>query len=105
MKADLMDNDPTGLKRMFPDVPWDSPEAKAISEDVNHFMDFIQNLREVRRAEGLTQSQVAELMDTQQSCVSDFERIGGDPRIHTIMSYARAIGYRAKLVLEKAPAE
>ena len=100
-----MDNDPTGLKRMFPDVPWDSPDGKAISADLKHFYDFIEHVREVRRAEGYSQSEVAEYMKTTQSYVSDFEKIGGDPRIKTIMRYARAIGYRARLVIEKAPAE
>lgn len=100
-----MDNDPTGLRRAFPDVPWDSPEMKALGEDINHFIDFIQQSRQLRRAEGLTQKDMAERMETTQSCVSDFERIGGDPRIHTIQRYARAMGYRARLVLEKIPEE
>lgn len=105
MKVELMDDDPTGLKRMFPDVPWDSPDMLAIAADINHFMDFIQEIREIRRAEGISQREVADYMKTTQSYVSDFEKIGGDPRIKTIMRYARAIGYRARLVIEKAPAE
>ena len=100
-----MDNDPTGLRRAFPDFPWDSPESVRIREDIDHFIDFIQESRELRRAEGLTQQDMAERMETTQSCVSDFERIGGDPRIHTIQRYARAMGYRARLVLEKIPEE
>ena len=103
MKRELMDNDVTGLRRAFPEVPWDSPEMIALGEDINHFIDFIQKSRELRRAEGLTQKDMAARMETTQSCVSDFERIGGDPRIQTIQRYARAMGYRARLVLEKIP--
>jgi ribosome-binding protein aMBF1 (putative translation factor) len=103
MKDIMKEDDPTGLRRMFPDVPWDSPEMDALGEDINHFIDFIQESRELRRAEGLTQSDMARRLKTTQSCVSDFERIGGDPRIHTIQRYARAMGYRARLVLEKIP--
>ncbi len=38
------------------------------------------------------QKQVAQAMETTQSAVSDFERLGGDPRLTTIMRYARAVG-------------
>lgn len=100
-----MINDPTGLKRMFPDVPWDSPEMVAIGEDTDHFFDFIEEARELRRKSGATQKDMAERMETTQSCVSDFEKLGGDPRIHTIQRYARAMGYRVKLSLEKVPEE
>ncbi|MFE1149165.1 helix-turn-helix domain-containing protein [Streptomyces albidoflavus] len=40
----------------------------------------------------ITQKQVARAMETSQSAVSDFERLGGDPRLSTIMRYARAVG-------------
>lgn len=105
MKDIAMEDDPTGLKRMFPEAPWDSPEMIAVGEDVDHYIDFVREARDLRSASGITQKMMAERMKTTQSCVSDFERIGGDPRIHTIQRYARAMGYRARLVLEKVPEE
>lgn len=103
MKREVMNDDITGLRRAFPDFPWDSPESLNIQADIASFIQFVIDAREIRRAQGLTQKTMAERMETTQSCVSDFERIGGDPRIHTIQRYARAMGYRARLVLEKIP--
>lgn len=100
-----MKDDPTGLRRAFPDVPWDSPELNAVGDDVQHFIDFIKTARELRRETGASQQEIASRMKTTQSCVSDFERIGGDPRIQTIQRYARAMGYRVKLSLEKVSEE
>ena len=67
MKDIMKEDDPTGLRRMFPDVPWDSPEMDALGEDINHFIDFIQESRELRRAEGLTQSDMARRLKTRRN--------------------------------------
>jgi ribosome-binding protein aMBF1 (putative translation factor) len=96
-----MSNDTTGLRRMFPDADWDSPEMIAVSEDIDSLIDFTILLRNTRRAESVTQAQMAEHLSTTQSSVSEFERIGGDPRIQSLQRYARAIGYRVRLELEK----
>ncbi|NED85130.1 XRE family transcriptional regulator, partial [Streptomyces sp. SID11233] len=37
-------------------------------------------------------------METTQSAVSEFERLGGDPRLSTIMRYARAVGMKVSLM-------
>lgn len=77
------------------------PDAVAAGEDFTNFEDFIVLLYEKRRAAGLTQTAVAKIMGTHQSVISDFERMGGNPTIDTMQSYARAIGYR--VLLELAP--
>jgi len=77
------------------------PDAIAAGEDFTNFEDFIHLLYEKRKAAGLTQTAVAKIMGTHQSVISDFELMGGNPRIDTIQSYARAVGYRA--LLELAP--
>lgn len=52
----------------------------------------------------LRQSDVAALMDTQQSVVSDLEGIGGNPTIRTIQHYARAVGCRVRLTADAGEA-
>ena len=98
-----MAEDKTGLRRMFPDAGWETPELEAVGEDIDSLIDFMILLRDKRRAEGITQIQIAEKLDTTQSSISEFERIGGDPRIQSLQRYARAIGYRVRLELEKVP--
>lgn len=76
------------------------PDSIASGEDFTNFEDFIHLLYEKRKAAGLTQTAVAKIMGTHQSVISDFELMGGNPRIDTIQSYARAVGYRVLLELE-----
>lgn len=47
-----------------------------------------------RKAAGLKQRDVAALMETTQSAVSDFERGTTDPHLSTLQRYARAVGAR-----------
>ncbi|MBK5237950.1 MAG: helix-turn-helix transcriptional regulator [Actinomycetales bacterium] len=91
------------LDELFESIGHDSnhPDAIAAGEDFDNFEDFIHLLYEKRRAAGLTQKAVAKIMGTHQSVISDFELMGGNPRIDTIQSYARAVGYR--VLLELAP--
>lgn len=97
-----MTDDITGLRRMFPDANWGSPQHLAIAEDFNALEDFIQSAKTLRQTQGITQQDMADRLDTKQPCISDFERLGGDPRIRTIQRYARALGYKLTLSLEPA---
>ena len=91
------------LDELFESIGHDSnhPDAIAAGEDFTIFEDFIRLLCNKRLASGLTQTAVAKLMGTHQSVISDFELMGGNPRIDTIQRYARAAGYR--VLLELAP--
>lgn len=60
----------------------------------NELASLVESLVAARRDRGLTQQDVAEEMETTQSAISDFERIGGDPKFSTIARYAHAIGGR-----------
>ncbi|GAA1022084.1 MULTISPECIES: helix-turn-helix domain-containing protein [Amycolatopsis] len=53
---------------------------------------LIDSLVQIRDKRNLTQSDVAERMDTTQSSVSNFERQGGDPKVSTLFRYADAVG-------------
>lgn len=77
----------------------DSAELRAAQEDADAHMDTIDTLVAVRTGRGLTQSEVARRMETTQSAVSHFERLGGDPRLSTLMRYARAVGARARVTV------
>ncbi|SDC98760.1 helix-turn-helix domain-containing protein [Streptomyces prasinopilosus] len=66
--------------------------TSAAASDTDAVMMLVETLVRHRKACRITQKQVAQAMETTQSAVSDFERLGGDPRLSTIMRYARAVG-------------
>jgi transcriptional regulator with XRE-family HTH domain len=72
----------------------DSPVSNLARELVKSDRDFITRLIELRKEAGLTQEDVAEKLGVSQPAISDFERVGGDPRLSTIRRYALAIGAR-----------
>ncbi len=51
----------------------------------------------IRKDRGLTQKEVARLMETTQSAVSDLERGGVDPHLSTLQRYARAVGAQVRV--------
>lgn len=76
----------------------DDPRVLAAGEDFDDFANLITALVLARKSQGLRQRDVAEIMETKQSVVSDLERIGGNPTIRTLQRYARAVGCRVRLV-------
>ncbi|GLW52387.1 helix-turn-helix domain-containing protein [Kitasatospora phosalacinea] len=70
------------------------PEVARASEDAEILMNLIQSLVIHRKRCSLTQKDVAKAMETTQSAVSEFERLAGDPKLSTIMRYARAVGMK-----------
>ncbi|WP_324793405.1 helix-turn-helix transcriptional regulator [Streptomyces cyaneofuscatus] len=70
----------------------DDAQTSAAASDTDAVMMLVETLVRHRKACRITQKQVAQIMETTQSAVSDFERLGGDPRLSTIMRYARAVG-------------
>ncbi|MCD4549705.1 helix-turn-helix domain-containing protein [Schaalia sp. lx-260] len=52
---------------------------------------FLRGLVGVRKAHGLTQSDVAERMGVSQPTVSEFEHYDANPRLDTILRYALAV--------------
>lgn len=70
----------------------DEARTSAALDDAEAVMRLIETLVRHRKQCGITQKQVSAAMETTQSAVSDLERLGGDPRLSTIMRYARAVG-------------
>ncbi|MEU8360037.1 helix-turn-helix transcriptional regulator [Nonomuraea sp. NPDC048882] len=73
-------------------IDLDDPDVQRESAAVERDMRLIEALVGVRKQLGLAQSEVADRMGRSQPAVSDFERVGGDPRLSTVRRYALAIG-------------
>lgn len=65
------------------------------------YADVIDGLVACRNKLGITQKQVAKLMGTTQSAVSDFESVNSDARFSTLIRYAQAVD--CDMVIELAP--
>lgn len=84
-------NDPIyDLLHIDPENPMDA----AALDDADCLYRLIESLVQIRKDRGIRQADVAEYMETTQSAVSDFERLGSNPRYTTIQRYARAVGAR-----------
>lgn len=57
------------------------------------------DLAELRRTVGLTQVQLADLLGTTQGQISRMER-QGDMLVSTVVSYLKALGVAARIVVE-----
>ena len=68
------------------------PQIQAELRDAQATMNLIETLTHLRKGRGLVQDDVAARMRTTQSRVSSFERLAGNPRLDTVLSYARAVG-------------
>lgn len=86
----------TGLLALL-GIDENDPKVAAGRNVATQLADTVEKLARARRTRGLTQTEVAEHMETTQSAVSNFERIGGDPKLSTILRYAHAIGARVHI--------
>lgn len=87
------------LDRMLADVQA-NPVARKAFEDAQQREDL---LLEMVRARGqVTQKEVAALMGTTQSAVSDIENGRVDPRLSTLQRYAQAVHRRLQVSVESA---
>lgn len=79
------------------------PEVAAAFEDAQARTALLDHLVAARkRLSGQSQAQIAALMETTQSAVSDLESGGTDPRLSTLQRYARATGHRLNVSLTAA---
>lgn len=58
-----------------------------------------------RRARGMRQGDVALIMGTSQSCVSDFERAKANPQLDFVARYAAAVGARLTVAVSDGGSE
>ena len=69
----------------------DDAAVRNAARDAARMTDLIHTLRGFRERAKLTQQEIADRMGTTQSRVSNFERLGADPRLSTVFRYARAV--------------
>lgn len=79
------------------------PEYRAAYEDATERERLLDGLVKLRKAIGLTQTEVALRMGVRQPMVSGLENEGSDPRLSTLQRYARAVEARLRLVIEMPP--
>lgn len=86
-------------------IDMSDPATLRSAKDTEALANLIESLVRHRKACRITQKEVAQAMETTQSAVSEFERLGGDPRLSTIMRYARAVGMEIYVAAhtERAP--
>lgn len=89
------------LQISFDELLSDPRVAEAV-EDADLREDLIDDLIALRKAAKLRQKDVAEHMDCTQSTVSDFENGAADPYFSTLQRYARAVGHKLNVRVEKA---
>ncbi|MER6396363.1 helix-turn-helix domain-containing protein [Kitasatospora sp. NPDC059973] len=90
---DLLDLDP------------DDPRVAASLADAQAYAELVETLVVARKKRGLTQRDVADLMGTSQSTISEFERVGGDARYSTLQRYARAVDARLYSLVDHTAAD
>lgn len=72
------------------------PSAKLALELAREDRKLLADLVEIRRSLGISQAELAAQIGVTQATVSEFERLGNDPRMSTIRRYARALGVMVK---------
>jgi transcriptional regulator with XRE-family HTH domain len=68
------------------------PASASALADAEKFARLLDELVKHRKDADLSQTAVAEKMGTKQSAVSELERTGANPRVRTLLRYARAVG-------------
>lgn len=54
-------------------------------------LDFVRNLVQLRKSQGLSQQDVADRLGISQASVAAFERYDNDPKLSTLRRYAHAV--------------
>lgn len=81
----------TGLDELLGEE-YRSPAAKLYLELAREDQNLLAKLIEARKANSLSQDDIAKAMGVTQATVSAFERLGNDPKLSTIRRYAKAVG-------------
>lgn len=78
------------------------PGVKAEYDALAPAFEMKRKMIALRKAAGLTQEQMADLLGTKKSNISRLESVSSEvsPRLSTLEDYARALGYRLKVGFE-----
>ena len=74
-------------------------EVKKEYEALTLAYDLRKKLIGIRKTAGLTQEELAEILNTQKSNISRLENVNSSssPKLSTIEQYARAVGYKVEI--------
>jgi DNA-binding XRE family transcriptional regulator len=95
-----MSNRPT--MKNFRDRALRNPEVKAEYDALAPAFEIKRQMIAMRKAAGLTQEQMAELLGTKKSNISRLESVNSQnsPKLSTLEDYARVLGYTVKVAFE-----
>ena len=79
-----------------------APEVQAEYVALSAAFEMKRSMIAMRKAAGLTQEQMAELLGTKKSNISRLESLSTDisPRLSTVEGYARVLGYSVRVEFE-----
>lgn len=69
-----------------------NPKVRRRREDIKELHHILDTLVAVRKAAGMSQSDIANIIGVKQSTISEFENESSDPKVSTLQRYARAVG-------------
>lgn len=79
------------------------PEFRAAAADTESRLELLREFAATRRRKKISQTELARLMGTTQSAISEMEKGLVEPRLSTLQRYARILGYCLRLMLAKEP--
>ena len=83
----------------FKQKAFDNPKVRAEYEELELAYELRKQLIALRKEAGLSQEELAEMLQTQKSNISRLENVNSktSPKLSTIEDYAKAIGYKVKI--------
>lgn len=92
------DGGSVNFEEMFEDEAF----FKAVCDAEDRF-EFFRELAAARKLAGISQKEVAKVMGTTQSAISDLEKGRGDAHLSTLQRFARAVGKKLIICLNQTP--
>lgn len=88
------------MSKLFEELGIDAEDPQIVhaKKDARTLTETILQLVKRRKHLKIKQKQLAKIMGTSQSTVSEFERLGGNPTLFTLQRYARSVD--AELVVQ-----
>ena len=86
----------------FKDKALKDPAVKAKYDQLSPIYDIKRKMISMRKDQGKTQEEVAEMLGTKKTSISRLESLSSEvsPTISTIEEYARVLGYKLKVEFE-----
>jgi predicted transcriptional regulator len=75
----------------------EDPNAKSVFDEYAEKLELEYNIMKLREEKGLSQRQLAKLLNKPQSTITRIETGKTDPRLSTIFDIAKALGKKVKI--------